>query len=151
VGAGQHVIDWASFWGVAGHGFNKRAMERERAAAERAEEERRQRELGRDAVQAEKLVAVWNSRAAGKARPSFYPTIETALLAGTPWLAHQCPACQLIADTDLRTLDRHPLMPISGLIPSLSCRWCCSNPPFAKLIGLTAQSTVAAAVRRRKR
>jgi hypothetical protein len=39
-------------------GFNKRAMERERAAAERAEQERRQRELGRDAVQAEKLVAI---------------------------------------------------------------------------------------------
>src|SRR5262249_2803295 len=71
----------------------------------------------------------------------FCATIETALLAGTPWLAYQCPSCQLIGDIDLRTLDRHPLMPTSGLIPSLSCRWCCSNPPFAKLIGLTAQST----------
>jgi hypothetical protein len=68
-------------------GFNQRRMARERAAAERAERERRQRELGRDVVQAEKLVAVWNSRAARKARPSFYPTIETALLAGAPWLA----------------------------------------------------------------
>jgi hypothetical protein len=53
-------------------GFNKRAMERERAAALRAEEEQHQRELGRDAAQAQKLVAVWNSRAARKARPSFY-------------------------------------------------------------------------------
>jgi hypothetical protein len=132
-------------------GFNQRRMARERAAAERAERERGQRELGRDRVQAEKLVAVWNSRAARKARPSFYPTIETALLAGAPWLAYQCPSCQLIGDVDLRTLDRHPMMAISGLIPSLSCRWCCSNPPFAKLIGLTAQSTVAAAVRRRQR
>jgi hypothetical protein len=43
------------------------------------------------------------------------------------------------------------MMPISGLIPSLSCRWCCSNPPFAELEALTAQSTVAAAVQRRKR
>ena len=100
-------------------GFNQRRIERERAAAERGENERRQRELGRDAVQAEKLVAIWNSRAARKARPSFYPTIETALLAGTPWLAHQCPACRLIGDVDLRTLDRHSLVPISGLIPSL--------------------------------
>jgi hypothetical protein len=132
-------------------GFNQRRMGRERAAAERAERERRQRELGRDVVQAEKLVAVWNSRAARKARPSFYPTIETALLAGAPWLAYQCPSCQLIGDVDLRTLDRHPMMAISGLIPSLSCRWCCSNPPFAKLIGLTAHSTVAAALRRRQR
>jgi hypothetical protein len=132
-------------------GFNKRAMARERAAAERAEQERRQRELGRDVVQAEKLVTIWNSRAARRARPSFYPTIETALLAGTPWLAYQCPACQLIGDVDLRTLDRHPAMPISGLMSPLSCRWCCSNPPFAKLVSLTAQSTVAAAVRRPKR
>jgi hypothetical protein len=52
---------------------------------------------------------VWNSRAARKARPSFYPTIETALLAGAPWLAYQCPSCQLIGDVDLRTIDRHPM------------------------------------------
>ena len=90
--------------------------------------------------------AVWISRAARKARPSFYPTIETALLAGAPWLAYQCPSCQLIGDVDLRTLDRHPMMAISGLIPSLSCRWCCSNPPFARLVALTAESTVAAAL-----
>jgi hypothetical protein len=98
------------------------------------------------------VVAVWNSRAARKARPSFYPTIETVVLAGTPWLAYQCPACQLIGDVDLTVLDRHPAMPISGLIPSLSCRWCCSNPPFARLMELTANSTVATAVRKgRKR
>jgi hypothetical protein len=129
-------------------GFNQRRMERDRAAAGRAEQERRQRELGRDTTQAQKLVAIWNSRAARKARPSFYPTMETAILAGTPWLAYQCPACQLIGDVDLRTLDRHPIMPISGLIPSLSCRWCCSNPPFARLVALTAESTVVAALRK---
>jgi hypothetical protein len=37
---------------------------------------------------------------------------------------------------DVRTLDRDPMVSISGLIPSLSCRWCCPNPPFAKLLGL---------------
>jgi hypothetical protein len=120
----------------------------ERAAAERAEQERRQRDLGRDTIQAQKLVAIWNSRAARKARPSLYPTIETALLAGTPWLAYQCPSCQFIGDIDVRTLDRHPMMPISGLISSLSCRWCCANPPFARLVALTAESTVAAALRK---
>jgi hypothetical protein len=83
-------------------GFNQRRMARERSAALRTEEERRQRELGRDAVQAEKLVAIWNSRAARNARPSFYRS--------KPWLAYQCPACQLIGDVDLRTLDRHPAM-----------------------------------------
>jgi hypothetical protein len=132
-------------------GFNKRAMARERLAAERAEQERHQRELGRDTIQAQKLVAIWNSRAARKARPSFYPAIETTLLAGTPWLAFMCPGCQAIGEVDLRALDRHPAMPISGLISLLSCGWCCPNPPFAKLVSLTAQSTVAAAVKRRKR
>ena len=147
MGACRPVIDWGRP-GDFGHGLQSTAKARERAAAERAERERRQRDLGRDVVQAEKLVAVWNSRAARKARPSFYPTIETALLAGAPWLAYQCPSCQLIGDVDLRTLDRHPMMAISGLIPSLSCRWCCSNPPFARLVALTAESTVAAALRK---
>jgi len=61
-------------------------MERERAAAAlRAEQERRQRELAATL----QLVAIWNSRAARKARPSFYPTIGTALfgrhaMAGLP-------------------------------------------------------------------
>ena len=129
-------------------GINKRRMERERAAAQRAEDDQRRRELGRDEAQAQKLVVIWNSRATRKARPSFYPTIETALLAGTPSLAYQCPACQLIGEINIRTLDHHPAMSISGLIPSLSCRLCCSNPPFAKLVGLTAQSTIAVALRK---
>jgi hypothetical protein len=64
--------------------------------------------FGRDVAQAQKLVAIWNSRAQRKARPSFYPTIETALLSGTPWLAYQCPACRLIGDVDLRTLTKAP-------------------------------------------
>jgi len=51
-------------------------------AEQRAEEEQRQRELGRDSVQVKKLVAIWNSRAKRGARPSFYPTMETAMLAG---------------------------------------------------------------------
>jgi hypothetical protein len=50
-------------------GFNKRAQAREREAARRAEAEQRRREQGRDVVQAQKLVAVWNSRAARKTRP----------------------------------------------------------------------------------
>ena len=117
-------------------GFNKRRMERERQAARRLEEEQRRRELGRDTTQAEKLVAIWNSRAARKARPPFYPTIETAILAGTPFLTFVCPACQQCGAIDLRTLDRHRLMTIGGLIPQLSCRRCSPNPPFARLLAL---------------
>ena len=48
-------------------GFNQRRMAREQAAAQRAEEEQRQRELGRDSVQAQKLFAIWNSREARSA------------------------------------------------------------------------------------
>ena len=51
-------------------GFNQRRIARERVAAERAERERRQCELGRETIHAEKLVAIWNSRAARKARRS---------------------------------------------------------------------------------
>jgi hypothetical protein len=133
-------------------GFNQRRMDRERATARSAEKERRERERGRDVAQAQKLVAIWNSRAGRGAQPSFYPTMETVIIAGTPWLSYMCPGCKLIGEVDVRTLDRHPMMPISGLIPSLSCRWCCDNPPFARLLELTPHSTIAAALRKgRKR
>jgi hypothetical protein len=39
-------------------GFNQRRIDRERAAAQRAEKERRERERGRDVAQARKLVAI---------------------------------------------------------------------------------------------
>jgi hypothetical protein len=67
-------------------GFNKRARRASGSRPSTPNRNGQQRELGRDVAQAEKLVAIWNSRAARKARLSFYPTIETALLAGTPWL-----------------------------------------------------------------
>ena len=44
----------------------------------------------------------------------------------------------LAAIIDLRTLDRHPGTSISSLIPSISCRRCSPNAPFAKLEMLTA-------------
>jgi len=65
-------------------GFDKRLMTRERAAAERAENDRRERERGRDVAQARKLVAIWNNRAGRGVRRSFYPKLETVMLAGTP-------------------------------------------------------------------
>jgi hypothetical protein len=63
----------------------------------------------------------------------FYPTIGAAIAAGVPWLTYSCPACQQVGAVDLRTLDRHPGAAISSVIPSLSCRRCSPNAPFAKL------------------
>jgi hypothetical protein len=56
-----------------------------------------------------------------------------------PWLTFSCPACGQWGSIDLRTLDRHPGGAISGLIPSLSCRRCSPNAPFASLEMLTAE------------
>jgi len=40
-------------------------------------------------------------------------------------------------DIDLRTLDRHPDAAVTSLIPSLSCRSCRPNAPFAELVRLS--------------
>jgi hypothetical protein len=86
-----------------------------------------------------KIVAIWNARRAGGRAPWFYPTIGAAIAAGVPWLTFSCPACQQVGAIDLRTLDRHPGAAISSLIPSISCRRCSPNAPFAKLEMLTAE------------
>jgi hypothetical protein len=67
----------------------------------------------------------------------FYPTIGAAIAAGVPWLSFSCPACGQCGSLDLRTLDRHPGAAISSLIPSVSCRRCSPNAPFARLEMLT--------------
>jgi hypothetical protein len=90
----------------------------------------------RELRHARRIVELWNRRAQAGRKPSFYPTIRTALAAQMPILDVLCPACRTVGSVDIRTLERHPGMAISGLIPSLSCRFCCGNPPFAKLIGL---------------
>jgi len=46
----------------------------------------------------------------------------------------RCPACRAINSIDLRALDRHRDAAISRLIPSLSCRLCRPNAPFAELV-----------------
>jgi len=49
------------------------------------------------------------------------------------------PELPKVGSVDLRTLDRHPGGLILGLIPSLSCRWCSPNAPFARFKMLTAE------------
>jgi hypothetical protein len=120
-------------------GPNRRAQERERAAARAKAEAARAEAERKAAAEAEKIIAVWNARQAGGRVLWFYPTIGAAIAAGFPWLIYSCPACRQFGSVDLRTLDRYPGAAISSLIPSLSCRGCSPNAPFAKLEMLTAE------------
>jgi hypothetical protein len=114
-------------------GPNRRAQEREPTAARAAAEARRAEAERKALVDAQKIVAIWNARQAGGRALWFYPTIGAAIAAGLPWLTFSCPACGQFGSVDLRTLDRHPGGAISALIPSLSCRRCSPNAPFARL------------------
>jgi hypothetical protein len=120
-------------------GPNRRAQERERAAARAAEEAKRAETERKAVADAQKIVAIWNARQAGGRELWFYPTIGAAIAAGFPWLGVSRPACRMFGSIDLRTLDRHPGSSISNLIPSLSCRRCSPRAPFAKLESLSAE------------
>jgi hypothetical protein len=120
-------------------GPNRRAQERERVAARAAAEAKRAGAERKAIAEAEEIVAIWNARQAGGRALWFYPTIGAAIAAGVPWLTFSCPACWQCGSVDLRTLDRHPGGAISGLIPSLFCRRCSPNGPFARLEMLTAE------------
>lgn len=117
-------------------GFSKRMMARERAAALRVEAERLRRLRAPVVAEAEELIRRWNRRAARCGHPPWYPTIGAALLAGIPILDFVCPACQIIGQLDLRTIDRHPQATVGVLIPQLSCTRCRPNPPFVRLLAL---------------
>jgi hypothetical protein len=117
-------------------GFNKRRMDSERAAAAAKEAEAR-RALGPQILEdAKHLIATWNARQEHRMPMLFSPTIEAAILTKHWFLWVSCPACRTTAAVDLRRLDRHRQMAVSGLIPALSCRSCRPNAPFAELIRL---------------
>jgi hypothetical protein len=120
-------------------GPNRRAQDRERAAAEAATKAKRDEAERKAIAEAQKIVAIWNARQAGGRALWFYPTIGAAIAAGLPWLSFSCPACGQCGSVDLRTLDRHRGASISSLIQSVSCRHCSPNAPFAKLEMLTAE------------
>jgi hypothetical protein len=67
-------------------GPNRRAQERERAAARAAAEAKRAEAERKAIVDAQKVVAIWNARQAGGRALWFYPTIGAAIAAGVPWL-----------------------------------------------------------------
>jgi hypothetical protein len=121
-------------------GFNKRKMEDQRADAARKEAEAR-RELDAQILEdAERLVAAWNERQAGRTPMLFSPTIGAAIRARYWFLWVRCPACRTTQAVDLRTLDRHPGAAVTSLIPALSCRSCRPNAPFAELVRLSQTS-----------
>src|ERR1700749_4019460 len=109
---------------------NRRARERDRAAARAAEEAKRAEAERKAAAEAHKIVEIWNARQAGGRALWFYPTIGAAIAAGLPWLTFYCPGCTVVGSVNLRTLDRHRGAAISSLIPSLSYRRCSPHAPF---------------------
>ena len=84
---------------------------------------------------AQRIVALFNARAARGRRPAFFPTIKCALFAEMPIVLSVCPACHTITETDLRTVDHHPL---ATIIPKASCRRCRPNAPFARILEISA-------------
>ena len=122
-------------------GFNKRRMESERAAVA-AKEAAARRALGRQILEdAEHLIATWNARQGGGRMPMlFSPTIGAAITARHWFLWVYCPACRTTQSVDLRTLDRHRDAAVTSVIPSLSCRSCRPNAPFAQLLRLSRTS-----------
>jgi hypothetical protein len=66
--------------------------------------------------------------------------IGAAITAGYWFLWVRCPACRTTNAIDLRTLDRHRDAAVTSLIPSLSCRSCRPNAPFAELVRLSRTS-----------
>jgi hypothetical protein len=118
------------------HTLSDQQRERRDAEVNQAEIARQEQAVREDLELADNLVEVWNSRLAAGRELFFSPTIRAAILARTPILAFVCPACQVTGSVDLRKLDRHPRASITSLIPSLSCRRCVPNAPFARLTGL---------------
>jgi hypothetical protein len=121
-------------------GFDKRKMEdRRRKAAEQDAAARRA--LGPQILDdSVKLVEVWNARQAAHMPLLFSPTIEAAITAGYWFLHARCPACRLTGRIDLRMLDWHRGAAVTALTPSLSCRSCRPNAPFAELLCLSKSS-----------
>jgi hypothetical protein len=66
-------------------GPNRRAQEREQAAARAAAEVKRAEAERRAIVDAQKIVAIWNARHAGGRALWFYPTIGAAIASWT-WM-----------------------------------------------------------------
>jgi hypothetical protein len=87
-------------------GFNRRDMESRREAAAEKEAAARRALDPQILEDAERLVAAWNERQAGRMPSLFSPTIG-AITAQHYFLWVRCPACRTTSSVDLRTLDWH--------------------------------------------
>ena len=121
-------------------GFNRRKMEADRKAKAEAEAASRRVTDAQLLEDAERLIVAWNDRQAKRMPMLFSPTIGAAVAARHWFLWVRCPACRTINAIDLRTLDRHREAAVTSLIPSLSCRSCRPNAPFAELVRLSPTS-----------
>jgi hypothetical protein len=91
----------------------------------------------RDAL---RFVTEWNKRQAQRAPLLFSPTIGVAVAAQHWYLWVRCPGCCCTQSVDLRRLDRHPDMMVTGLISLLSCRARRPHASFAELVKLSPTS-----------
>jgi hypothetical protein len=110
-------------------GFNKRKIENHRRRAT-------EKQILEDA---EHLIMVWNERQAKRMPMLFSPTVCAAITAGCWFLRGRCPACH----HRRRRPAGAPLAPRrgrDGANPSLSCRACRPNAPFAELVCLSKSS-----------
>lgn len=123
-------------------GFNRRKMEADRKAVADAEAARRRATKAQVLEDAERLIAAWNERQAQWMPMLFSPTIGAAIAARHWYLWVRCPGCRTTTAIDLRRLDRHRDAAVTSFIPSLSCRSCRPNAPFAELLKLS-QSSIA--------
>lgn len=118
------------------HSPSRRTVDKEMARRRAEADHDAAAELATERAVARRYIALWNARAA-RGRPHLtFPTINAAIVAGTPFLRYLCPACHQVGETDLRRQDRHPDATVASLIIDLSCTRCSPNPPLAQLIGL---------------
>ena len=90
-----------------------------------------------DRKQALAIIEAWNARLAARQPELTSPTLRAALISGCHWLHVICPACDTVAEIDLRVVRRDPAMTISQVLPSLACRRCQPRPPTPKPLGLS--------------
>jgi len=121
-------------------GFNRRKMEDERRRTAEKEAATQRATDAQVLDDAERLIAAWNEQQAKRMPMPFAPTIGAAIAARYWFLWARCPACRTTQAVDLRSLDRHHDAAVTSLIPSLSCRSCRSNAPFAELVRLSRTS-----------